>query len=116
MNDLVRDGSNSTLAQVLKALPGPCPFWKCAWLALLMALAAPSVEAETTWMYTVQINAAVQTAPPRITLSWAPDPYGAVSYTVYRKARDDGAWGQGTALPGAATGYSDTAVAEGSAY
>jgi hypothetical protein len=37
-------------------------------------------------------RAAVQVAPPKITLNWQPDQYGANSYTVYRKAAADRTW------------------------
>ena len=67
-------------------------------------------------MYTVQINAAVQTNPPRITLTWAPDPYGATNYTVFRKARDATSWGAGTVLSGSASGFVDSNVSIGTNY
>src|SRR6185369_9466856 len=51
-----------------------------------------------------------------ILLSWPEDPFGADSYTVYRKAKDTTSWGSGIALPGSATNYLDTTVAVGATY
>jgi hypothetical protein len=65
--------------------------------------------------YAVQVSVSVQTNPPRITLSWPADP-NALSYTAYRKLRDDLAWGAGTGLGANATSYVDTSVARGSSY
>ena len=66
-------------------------------LATSFIFASQSVRAEeTTFVYAVQISAAVQTSPPQITLNWKPDPYGANSYTVYRKSKTDTSWGAGT--------------------
>src|SRR5687767_7873953 len=79
----------------------------------LVALMCASLRADNTFVYAVQISAAVQTSPPRIQLRWEPDPYGARSYTVFRKGRNATAWGPGTVLPGHATGYTDTKVVVG---
>ena len=55
--------------------------------AVLALLLSPTLlRADPTWVYTVQISAVVQAAPPQITLNWEPDQYGANSYTIYRKA------------------------------
>ena len=72
-------------------------------------------SAQTTPDYAVQASASVQTNPAQITLSWPGDPQ-ATGYTVYRKARDAGSWGTGTALPASATGYTDANVTVGNAY
>lgn len=72
--------------------------------------------AESTWVYAVQISASVQSSPPRITLSWPQDQYGANSYTVCRKAKDATSWGSGTTLPGSATSYVDNNVVVGGTY
>ena len=77
---------------------------------------AQKLWADSTWVYTVQISATVQSAPPRITLSWPPDPYGANSYTVYRKAKGATSWGGGTTLPGSAASYDDNSVTVGGTY
>src|SRR2546430_2370837 len=81
-----------------------------------MAFAAQNLRADSTWVYAVQISASVQTSPPQITLQWEPDPYGANSYTVYRKTKDATSWGTGTSLAGSATSYLDSNVTAGSAY
>ena len=73
-------------------------------------------RADTTWNYAVQISATIQVAPPQITLTWSPDDYGALSYTVYRKAKTATAWGTGTVLPGTTTSYTDTSVVVGATY
>ena len=83
---------------------------------LLLGLAAQTLKADATWVYTVQISATVQTSPPQITLQWQPDPYGANSYTIYRKAKDATSWGGGTTLAGSTSSFVDNNVAVGSAY
>src|SRR4051812_25409901 len=72
--------------------------------------------ADATWNYAVQISAAVQSSPPRITLSWPQDDYGANNYTVYRKAKNDTDWGTGTLLPGTQTNFVDNSVSVGTNY
>lgn len=72
--------------------------------------------ADNTFVYAVQISAGVQTSPPRIQLHWEPDPYGARSYTVFRKGRNATVWGPGTVLPGHATGLTDRNVVVGGHY
>jgi hypothetical protein len=72
---------------------------------------------EPTWNYAVQVSATVQESPPRITLTWPQDTLGTPgSYTVYRKSPTSSSWGSGTTLSGNTTTYSDTSVAEGTAY
>jgi hypothetical protein len=84
---------------------------------LLSVGAVASSRADSTWEYSVQVSAAVKAAPAQITLSWPQDTLGAPnSYTVYRKSETGTAWGQGTALPGTATSYTDTSVKAGTAY
>ncbi|HWW02762.1 MAG TPA: fibronectin type III domain-containing protein [Candidatus Acidoferrum sp.] len=85
----------------------------CDWFSFI---AAPISKADTTWNYAVQISATVQSAPPQITLTWPQDDYGAIRYTVYRKAKGDTSWGTGTVLSGATTNYTDTSVVEGATY
>ena len=65
--------------------------------------------------YAVRVSAAVQSHPPRITLSWPGDPH-ATAYTVRRKSRDEADWGPGTAMSGTATSYVDDNVSVGTAY
>ena len=87
-----------------------------AWCALCTFIAAPISSADTTWNYAVQISATVQSSPPRITLTWLKDDYGADRYTVYRKAQGDTSWGTGTVLAGMATLYTDDSVSVGATY
>ena len=77
---------------------------------------APTLKADTTWNYTVQISAAVQVSPPQIVLAWPQDDYGAIRYTVYRKAKGSMSWGTGTVLSGTTIQYTDTSVVVGEAY
>ncbi len=72
--------------------------------------------AETTWIYSVQVSASVQAAPPQIVLSWPQDPLPILGYTVFRKAPGDSDWGSGTPLPGGTTSYTDRNVATGVTY
>lgn len=90
-------------------------------MKLLLFVAALTVmvstlPAENTFVYAVQISAKVRTAPPRIQLRWEPDPYGAQSYTVFRKSKKAAAWGEGIVLPGNALSYTDHNVAVGGDY
>lgn len=85
-------------------------------IACLVVFAADSLQADTTWVYAVQISAVIQTNTPRITLSWPPDPYGAISYKVYRKDKTNTVWGSATTLSGSATNYVDNAVSVGASY
>ena len=81
-----------------------------------LALAHRPARAQATSDYAVQVTAAVQSAPPRITLSW-PAFAGATSHTVYRKAWGAAAWGASVAtLAGSATQYVDNGVAVGTKY
>ena len=82
------------------------------------ALALPSgrVAAQATSDYAVQVTAAVQSSPPRITLAW-PLFAGATAHTVYRKAWGSSAWGTAVAsLAGSATGWVDNGVVVGTKY
>ncbi|MCM3878065.1 MAG: fibronectin type III domain-containing protein [Thermoanaerobaculia bacterium] len=81
-----------------------------------LALPDGRAAAQATSDYAVQATAAVQVAPPRITLSW-PAFAGATQHTVYRKAWGSPAWGTAVAtLAGSATGYPDNGVAAGTKY
>lgn len=114
------EGRNAASGQTLRSIFSR---WSAAravtilWVFGGCGLAAALVaNADTTWNYAVQITATVQVAPPQITLNWPQDDYGAISYTVYRKAKEATAWGIGTVLPGATTSYTDTSVVVGSTY
>src|SRR3954469_961372 len=85
-------------------------------MAAIIGVNVPTVKADSTWVYSVQISAVAQTSPPRITLNWQPDQYGANSYTVYRKKATDTSWGTGTPLSGTTSTYVDSNVAVGSTY
>ena len=80
---------------------------------VLSVVASQKVTAEEpTWNYAVQVSAAVQESPARITLSWPQDTSGTPgSYTVYRKSAGSTSWGGGTSLSGSTTTYTDTSVA-----
>ncbi len=73
--------------------------------------------AASTKDYAVQISAAIQTTPPKITLSWVQDTSGVpTSYTVYRKLKSETAWYPLATLSGSTLAYDDTNVAMGNAY
>ena len=72
---------------------------------------------ENTWDYSVQVSASVESAPPQILLSW-PEEEGTapVTYTVYRKNREDLSWGPGIRLRPGASSYVDSNVSVGKPY
>src|SRR5215471_16182788 len=86
-------------------------------LELVSAVSSETRGAQTTCEYAVEASAFVQASPPQITLTWPQDrcllPKG---YTIYRKALDATAWGQGVSLPPSAQTYVDTNVVVGAAY
>ena len=86
------------------------------WWSVFGFMVALMAKADTTWNYTVQISATVQDSPPQIALTWPQDGYGAIRYTVYRKAKGAAAWGAGIVLPGTTTLFTDTNVAVGATY
>ncbi|HUD46651.1 MAG TPA: hypothetical protein VMR33_07465 [Candidatus Baltobacteraceae bacterium] len=98
--------------------------WKtllcCA--SLLWLIAPLQLRADSTWVYAVQITAALQTNPPSITLNWIPDMYGMGaggynSYTIYRKSEDATNWGDPLAeFDGTVTNFTDTHVLVGVTY
>jgi len=88
---------------------------RCA-LLLAMFTAICWSRADNTFVYSVQLSATVQASPARIVLSWPADPYGANSYTLYRKTRDATSWGSGVSLAGSSTSYTDSNVSNGTAY
>ena len=84
--------------------------------AWTFALPDGRAAAQATSDYAVQVTAAVQSTPPRITLSW-PAFAGATQHTVYRKAWGVATWGAAMAtLAGSATGYVDNGVTVGTTY
>ena len=82
----------------------------------VLVMIAGKLWADNTFVYAVQISATVQAVPPRVHLRWEPDPYGARSYTVFRKAKNAAVWGPGKVLPGTAGAYTDAAVVVGGTY
>ena len=90
---------------------------RLVWTFIVIAACFRAQAIEPTWEYAVQVSATVDSASPRITLSWPQDVVSQVSsYTVYRKALGDSSWGSGVNLPGSATSYVDNNVAAGAAY
>ncbi|PWU18631.1 MAG: hypothetical protein C5B50_08580 [Verrucomicrobia bacterium] len=83
-----------------------------------MILAATTGQAtETTLEYAVEVSAAVQTAPPQITLSWPQDAMVLPdAYSVYRKRSTDTSWGLAIELPGSTTSWTDKKIKPGTAY
>jgi hypothetical protein len=79
--------------------------------------AAGNCFAAQTKDYAVQISAAVQTSPAKITLSWVQDTAGVpTNYTVSRKLKDETSWNLLATLSGDTLTYDDTNVSAGSAY
>ena len=82
----------------------------CTGLLPLLAQQTPRHQA-------MQLSAAVQAAPPRITLSWPDDEDLGISYTVWRRALHDAWWGLPLAtLAGHARSYVDNDVTPGTIY
>ena len=65
--------------------------------------------------YAIRLSATVQTNPAQVTLSWPAD-VAATSCKIYRKLRDDAAWGSPASLSANATNYVDSNVVVGAAY
>jgi len=73
---------------------------------LSFSLAAQSIAEASA----IQLSADVQVSPPRITLKW-PSYTGATNYTIYRKQKDQPAWGSSIASAGgSSTQYVDNNV------
>lgn len=91
--------------------------YRASLLAGLLLVPALRSRADSTFVYAVQISATLQTNPPAITLSWVPDPYGATSYTIYRKSKTATDWGDPVAqFDGSVSNYTDTSVSIGGTY
>jgi hypothetical protein len=88
------------------------------WLVPLTALLAmPTGRAvEETWVFAVQVIAAVQADPARVELGWRQDSHPVIGYTVHRKAPGDAPWGNGVEIPASAASYVDETVTLGSIY
>ena len=64
----------------------------------------------------ILLNATVQASPARITLTWTAQS-GTTGYTVYRKGKTDGSWGNSIGTASAsATNYIDNGVSLGTMY
>ncbi len=84
---------------------------------LLLFLSMWQSWADDTFVYAVQLSAAVQVAPPQITLNWEPDPFGVNSYQIFRKNKTDSSWGSPVAaLSGSALSWTDYNVSVGVPY
>jgi hypothetical protein len=81
----------------------------------LLVWEAGSLRAVDPQDFTVQVTAAVQSAPPQILLEW-PGSSFATGYTVSRKLLQDQSWGVLGTLPGLATGFADNSVVPGAGY
>lgn len=81
---------------------------------VVQLLQSASLLAASTSDYAVQVSAATQKSPPRITLSW-PAIGDATAYTVYRKTPSATTWGTGTNIGNVVT-YADSSVVVGQAY
>jgi hypothetical protein len=86
-------------------------------LLVILGWSGGAIRADDTSVYAVLVTANVEESPVRITLNWEqdPDPYADPTYTVYRKAWGDIAWGTGTSLGDTLT-YVDTDVVVGMGY
>jgi len=81
-----------------------------------LLLGASARALETTWIYSVMLNARVSADPARVELEWAADPYPVAQYTLHRRAFGTGAWSEGIPLGGDATGFVDENVELGTIY
>jgi hypothetical protein len=80
---------------------------------LAACLATGVAHAQSTADYAIQLQASVQTAPPKVSLSWRKIP-GTTLYSLFRKSKTALGW---TALTNTAdTFYSDASVAGDTAY
>ena len=85
-------------------------------LSVLFILTAANCISQTCQDVSVELSAAVQASPPQITLSWVANS-NATQYTVYRKLKEDAAWGSAIAtLAGTETQYLDNAAEAGISY
>src|SRR5215831_15397508 len=93
------------------SLTASLTFWRALLPSILFLDASVQFSRavlDPIWVYTVQATAVIQASPPQILLSWEPDKFGANSFTIYRKAKADTAWGAPiVTLPGTATNFTD---------
>jgi len=87
----------------------------CSIIVSISTYAANALE--KTAEFSVQLSAAVQENPARITLHWPKDSCSQPkSYSIYRKTPGASSWGRATILPGTATQFIDRNVAVGATY
>ncbi len=79
-------------------------------------LPSPAHAIETTWIYSVQLSAAVDPAAGRIELQWPADHLPVAEYTVHRRKQGENPWGEGVALPGSATRFVEENLPAGATY
>ncbi|MBK9284889.1 MAG: T9SS type A sorting domain-containing protein [Sphingobacteriaceae bacterium] len=83
---------------------------------LLLSFGVQVLSAQSVTDAAVPLNAAVQVAPPSITLTWSTNAT-TTQYTLYRKLKTDVSWGSILAtLASSVTQYVDNAVAVGTSY
>jgi MYXO-CTERM domain-containing protein len=83
---------------------------------VLLVLFAANLAAQTSHDASVDLTAAVQASPARITLNWNADA-NATQHTVYKRAWGSTNWGTAIAtLAGSAVSYIDNGVSVGVAY
>ncbi len=88
----------------------------CAVALLFCLCGVESTRAQLTpRQYAVEVSAAIQTAPPQVSLQWPLDA-NATSYTLSRKLLTATSWTTLTTLAANSTGYTDGNVAVGGAY
>jgi hypothetical protein len=81
-----------------------------------LLLAAGLSAQSSSWNEAVQLSAAVQSSPARITLNWLQHS-GASSYTIYRKLKGATSWGSAIgSATSTATSYQDNSVTVGTYY
>ena len=88
------------------------------WNALVCGLVwggALATSAASVSDYAVRLSAISQSSPPQIILTWPADA-AATNCLLYRKLRDDSAWGSAVSLAALATNYVDSNVEAGGAY
>lgn len=85
--------------------------------SIILVVVAGSMLAQTSSQRAaVQVSATVQSAPPRITLSWPTIP-STTSITIYRKLKSATNWSSAIATPAASDlSWQDNSVALGTAY
>jgi hypothetical protein len=85
-------------------------------LTVFMTLISGNIYSQTCKDASVELVAAVQVSPPRITLYWVAGTT-TTEYIIYRKLKTDASWGASVdTLAGTETQYIDSTVAAGTSY